>query len=69
MLTGPGAHLRRLDCLYIKMCLMQKVILCRWYTNERPHVKHGWSVIRRAQLRPSEKKVMLLQGAHLRGRF
>ena len=38
----------------------------RAYTNEIPHVKSGWSVIWRAQLRPSGKKVMQ---AHLRGRF
>ena len=37
-------------------------------THEIPLVKRGWSVIRRAQLRQSEK-AMQLQGSHLRGRF
>ena len=48
---------------------MHKVILCRWYTNERPYVKHGWSVMWRAQdlVRPSGKTFMPLQGAHHMG--
>ena len=55
-MTGPGAHLRRLDCLNLKTlshanCYSLQMV----YTNERPHVKNGWSVIRRAQLRPSDK--------------
>ena len=61
-MMGPVAHPRRLDCLKIKTLSHAKVILCRWYTNERPHIKHGWSVIRRAQLRPSEKSNALAGG-------
>ena len=40
----------------------KKVIPCRWYTNERPHVKHGWSVIRRVHLRQFEKSRAVTRG-------
>ena len=68
-MTGPRANLRRLECLDINNCFScTKVIICRWYTNERPHVKRGWIVIWREQVRLSEK-VMQLQGAHVRRGF
>ena len=52
---GLGTDLRRLDCLNTKTFSHAQSHFCRWYTNEIPHVKRGWSVIWRAQARLSEK--------------
>ena len=61
-MTGPGAHLRRLDCVNIYTLSHVQSHSFQVDTNERPHVKRGWSVIWRMQVRPSEN--MQLQWGH-----
>ena len=44
-MTGPGADLRRLDCLNIKNFVSCKKSFSADGIQTKDHVKHGWSVI------------------------
>ena len=69
IMTGPDTHLRRLDCLNIKtLSHAQSHSLQVVY--KRKTTRQTWLECHMASASEAvRKKVMQLQGAHLRGRF